>query len=290
MLTRSFLYVPADNERALAKASSLGADVIIIDLEDAVSPGSKTAARVAALTFLESRPANIVALRINGAGTPFHEADIALVRRAKVPFVVLPKVAEARDLDIGVEATIWPMIETPRAILSVGAIAEAAARHASARAHTPALIAGTNDLALELTIRPERDLVRPALSQMVLAARAFGAAPIDGVTNDFRDAERLAAEAADARRLGMAGKTCIHPSQVEPVNRAFTPDEAEVAHARDVIAAMETAQRDGRSVATLNGVMVEELHVVAARRTLAAAGMSEVLQPAGGRTPGGGHT
>lgn len=270
-LRRTILYVPADNARALAKAADLSADGVIVDLEDAVAPDRKDAARQSAreaVRTLASRKET--ALRINGADTPWHEADVALAAELGVP-VVLPKVREAGDvarLAARVGAPVWPMMETAEAILDALAVAKAAATTGDA-----ALIVGTNDLAAELraTPGPDRANLAFALQAVVLAGRAANLDVIDGVMNDIGDEAALVAEAKAGQALGMSGKTVVHPSQIGPVNTVFSPSDEEVGHAQAIIAALEGAERDGRSVATLDGRMVERLHADAAARVLALA-------------------
>ena len=267
-LRRTVLYVPADNARALEKSAGLPADVVIVDLEDAVSPERKEAAREAARGALS--PDRPVALRINAEGTPWHEADVALAAEVAVP-VILPKVRGPGDVErlaTGIPGAVWPMMETAEGILAAAAIARAAAATGPA-----ALVVGTNDLAAELgiTVDAGRTALATALQLTVLAGRAAGLDVLDGVFNDVRDEPGLIAEATAGRALGMTGKTVIHPGQIGPVNRVFTPDEDAVRHARAIVAALEEAERAGRSVATLDGRLVERLHVDAAERTLALA-------------------
>ncbi|UOM36335.1 CoA ester lyase [Acuticoccus sp. I52.16.1] len=273
-LRRTVLYIPADNARALAKAAELPADAVIVDLEDAVAPDRKAAARDAARQAVETlTPLKEVALRVNGADTEWHAQDVALAAGLAVP-VVLPKVKTADDVArlAAAAGTVWPMLETAEGVWNALAIARAAVASGGGAAAT-ALIVGTNDLALELGADPgvDRANLAFALQAIVLAGRAAGADVIDGVMNDFRDEAGLVAEAKAGRALGMTGKTVIHPAQIGPVNAAFAPSEGEVAHARAVVAAMEEADAAGRSVATLNGRMVERLHADAARRVLALA-------------------
>jgi citrate lyase subunit beta/citryl-CoA lyase len=275
VLRRTVLYVPADNPRAVDKARELPADVIL-DLEDAVPPERKDEARAAVANVPDlGKP---VALRINPADTPWHAQDVAAVRAAGVSTVVLPKVRAARQVaELGTQlgACVWPMIETAQAVLDAPAIAEAAAATGDS-----ALVLGTNDLAAELGAAPgdDRAQISHALQQTVLAGRAAALDIIDGVHNALRDEAGLVAEARAARAMGMTGKTVIHPAQIVPVNAAFTPDAAEIGHARAVLQAMDTAAREGRSVATLDGRLVEELHARAARRTLAIAAAAGVIR------------
>ncbi|MCF3933798.1 CoA ester lyase [Acuticoccus sp. M5D2P5] len=267
LLRRTVLYVPADNERALAKARDLPADVVVVDLEDAVSPERKDAARKAAATVLDL--GKEVALRVNAEGTPWHLDDIAFAREAKVANLVLPKVRVAEDVARLAEAsgaTVWPMMEAAEGILNAGSIAVAAAKTGAA-----ALIVGTNDLAAELgaIVGPARAQLSLALQQTVLAGKAARLDVIDGVMNDVKDIDALIVEAEAGRALGMTGKSVIHPAQIEPVNRVFSPKEAMLAEARAIVAALEAAEAEGRSVATLDGRLIERLHVDAAKRVIA---------------------
>lgn len=279
-LRRTLLYVPSDNPRALAKAAGLHADLLIIDLEDAVAPVRKDSARAAARDMLDDGDGGGIMLRINPVGTFWHEADIALAAAAGAG-IVLPKVRSAADVQaaaaLGV-GPVWPMIETAEGVLRAHEIAVAAAATGDA-----ALVLGTNDLAAELRVRPGRDRAElaVALQLTVLAGRAAGLDVIDGVFNDITDVAGLVAEAETGCALGMAGKCVIHPGQIGPVNAVFTPDEAAVAAARAVIAALDEARRAGRVVATLDGRLVEELHADEARRTLALAEAAAAVLAAG---------
>ncbi|WMS44093.1 CoA ester lyase [Acuticoccus sp. MNP-M23] len=265
-MRRSILYVPADNPRALEKASTLDADAIIVDLEDAVAPERKEAARQAARAF--SGFPREVALRINAAGTPWHDADLEAA--AGFAAVVLPKVRSAADIAAldAKGACVWPMLETAAGILAAGEIAEAAGRTGNA-----ALILGTNDLAAELGIAlsADRAELSHALQTAVLAARAHRLDGIDGVFNNTADVDGLARESAAGRALGMNGKSVIHPAQIDPVNAAFSPQPDEIEAARRIIAAVDAAHAEGRSIAVLDGRMVEALHAEAARAVLSRA-------------------
>jgi citrate lyase subunit beta/citryl-CoA lyase len=272
---RSVLYMPSSNERALEKAKGLPADALILDLEDAVSPDAKEQGRVNACAAVASGEygKKILTIRVNGIGTQWHEDDLKAAAAAKPAAVVVPKVNsadEVRQIEAtlnaagNTETAIWAMIETPAAILAAADIA----------ASTPRLttfIMGTNDLIKELRgrITPDRIALIPALSQAILAARAADKLVIDGVYNDVKDEVGFVAECRQARILGFDGKTLIHPGQVEPANELFAPSEDEIEHARAVIAAFEAAQAEGKGVVTVNGKMIENLHVDEARRALA---------------------
>ena len=273
---RSVLYLPASNERALEKAKSLPVDGLILDLEDAVAPDAKSAARELACAAAVSGAYGMreLTIRINGLGSPWHEDDLAAVCAAGPAGIVVPKVSradEVRSLASAMTAAgapehtaLWAMVETPRAILDCVAIGSASER-------LTVLVLGTNDLVKELgaQVVPGRTPLVTALSMAVLGARAAGVAVLDGVYNDVRDADGFMAECRQGRALGFDGKTLIHPGQVETANRVFAPSDDEVDTARRTIAAFEAAQAEGRGVATLDGRLVESLHVDTAHRVLA---------------------
>jgi citrate lyase beta subunit len=266
---RSILYVPANRASAIQKARTLAADAVILDLEDAVQPDAKAAARAAAVAAaLEGGWGNRqLFLRVNGIGTPWHADDMVAAAVDGFAGVVVPKVdtaAEAASLVARAGGRpVLAMIETPAAVLDAPAIA--ATRGVSA------LIAGMADLAKALRCGsdPARTPLLHSLSAIVLAARAGAIACFDGVFTQFRNEAGFWAEAAQGRLLGFDGKTLIHPSQIIPCNETFSPSPEEVAHAHAVIAAYHAALAEGRGVATLDGQMVELLHVEQAQRLLA---------------------
>ena len=265
---RSVLYVPADKPRAMEKAAGLDADAVIFDLEDAVAPEAKDGARdhlADALGRDWGRKLRLV--RVNGAGTPWHGADLALAERTRPDAVLLPKVggAEAVALAAGAlpgQVAVWAMIETPAGVLAAPAIAAAP--------RMGGLVMGTNDLAKELRSHGRAALAY-ALQRTVLAARAAGIVAIDGVCNAFRDEDALRAECAEGRAFGFDGKSLIHPLQIAVANAAFGPSEEEIDLARRQIAAFEAAEAEGKGVAVLDGRIVESLHVAEARRVMAMA-------------------
>jgi citrate lyase subunit beta / citryl-CoA lyase len=275
---RSVLYMPGANERALEKAKGLAADALILDLEDAVAPDAKTEARdrVCAAVASGGYGGREVVIRVNGLDTPWHAEDVAAAAKVGPASILVPKINSAEEVhavERALEAAgapdetlIWAMVETPIAMLDARAIAGASERLA-------VLVMGTNDLAKELHAEqvPGRQPLLTGLSLCLLAARAAGKAILDGVYNDIKNAEGFEAECRQGRELGFDGKTLIHPSQLEPCNRVFAPDEDEIAHAREVIAAFEEAQAAGKGVVTVNGRMIENLHVDNARRALAQA-------------------
>jgi citrate lyase subunit beta/citryl-CoA lyase len=270
---RSVLYLPASNDRALAKAASLPADALILDLEDAVAPDAKDRARekACAAALSGSYGHREVAIRVNGLGTRWHEEDLVAVARAGPDAVVVPKVESAdqvRHLVGALESAgaprrtvLWAMVETPRAVLHCEEIAGASDRLA-------VLVMGTNDLAKELRVDhvPGRGPLLASLGLCLLAARATGTVVLDGVYNDVSDGEGFEAECRQGRQLGFDGKTLVHPSQVQVCNEVFSPSSEAVQEAREVLAAWEAGR--GAGVITHRGRMVEALHVETAQRVL----------------------
>jgi citrate lyase subunit beta/citryl-CoA lyase len=279
---RSALYMPGANERALVKARDIPADALILDLEDAVAPAAKAEARdrVCEAAASGAYGGRVVTIRVNAIATEWHRDDIAAAAQAGPDAIVVPKVSSAdevhavesalRDAGAPDSTAIWAMLETPAAIMRAGEIAAASER-------LTVLVMGTNDLAAELFAQsgpahPDRAPLLAALSACVLAARAAGRTILDGVYNDVRDLDGFTAECRQGRAFGFDGKTLIHPTQVEPCNVAFSPAADEIEHAHRVIAAFEEAERAGTGVVTVDGRMIENLHVAAARRVLALAG------------------
>jgi citrate lyase subunit beta/citryl-CoA lyase len=273
---RSVLYMPAANERALEKAKAIPADAIIFDLEDAVAPDAKPAARDQAVDAVGSGAygRRELTIRCNGLATPWGADDVAAAAAARPAAVVIPKVDALATLDDvaarldagGASATmIWAMVETPTAIFDVRAIA--------AHPRVDVLVMGTNDLAKELRapLIPGRANLTPYLAVAVLAAREAGTVILDGVYNDVRDAEGFAAECRQGVEMGFDGKTLVHPSQVDPANEAWSPSPEEIEYARRVIDAYTEGEAEGRGVITVDGRMIEHLHVANARATLATA-------------------
>lgn len=279
---RSVLYMPGSNPKALAKARSLAADAIIIDLEDSVAPDAKVAARAQAVETVRAGGfgGREVIIRVNGAHTPWGEEDLVAAIAAAPDAILLPKVdgpgaimAAARALrDASAPPTtrLWAMMETPMAILSAGSIAATAA---DPDARLDALVMGLNDLAKETRARltPGRPALAAWIAICVAAARAHGCDIIDGVYNDLGDAAGFKTECEQGRDMGFDGKTLIHPGQIEICNATFAPTGAEVDSARAIIAAFTLPENAGRGAIQLNGKMVELLHEQMARRTLAVA-------------------
>jgi citrate lyase subunit beta/citryl-CoA lyase len=275
---RSVLYMPGANERALEKAKTIPADALILDLEDAVAPDAKVAARerVCAAVAAGGYGLREVTIRVNSAGTEWHADDITAAAAAGPAAVVVPKVDSAAavwDVEKALEAAgapdhtkIWALLETPIAMLDAREIASASER-------LTVLVMGTNDLAKELHAEhvPGRAPLLTGLGLSVIAARAAGKVIIDGVYNDVKDAEGFEEVCVQGRQLGFDGKTLIHPGQVEPCNRVWAPTESGLAEARDILEAWDAALAEGKGVATVNGKMIENLHVDNARRLLAQA-------------------
>lgn len=280
---RSVLYVPANNARALAKLAGIACDAVIVDLEDSIAPEAKADAREAMRAFLSgNRPGGKeIVVRINALSGQWGGEDLLAARAVNPDAILLPKVDNPRDIleadealeqtDAGQGLKLWAMIETPKSLLNLGPIVELG-RDPAAR--LSCLVAGTNDIVKDTGIRPGpgRRNLAPFLSQMVMAARAGGVDVLDGVYNDFRDAAGFMAECEAARDMGFDGKTLIHPSQVEPVNAAFSPSADEIAEAKAIVAAFALAENRGKGVIRLDGRMVERLHLTQAERTLARAG------------------
>ncbi len=268
---RSVLYMPGSNARALEKAKELPADVLILDLEDAVAPNAKAAARDQVVEAVEAGgygPREVV-IRINGSGSPWHADDLAAAARSSAAAVLLPKVEGAGQVRAAAAALpegmdLWCMIETPLAILHAEEIAAASPK-------TKCLVMGTSDLATDLGAlhTPHREPFTTALSMCLLAARAYGLAALDGVYLDLKDDQGFEAACHQGRQFGFDGKTLIHPRQLTGANRIFAPSNDDIAEADIIVTAFEQAQADGKGVVVVNGQLVENLHVVAARRLLA---------------------
>lgn len=273
---RSVLYIPGSKERALEKATGLVCDAIIFDLEDAVAIDEKVNARVLLAETLKTadygQRARIV--RINGLDTEWGEADVrafaaAIAEGAKVDAILIPKVSKAADLDAVAalipDVPLWAMMETALGMLNAPEIA--------AHPRLEGMVMGTNDLAKEMQTRFRADRLgmQAGLGLCLLAAKACGKIIVDGVYNAFKDEDGLKVECEQGRDMGFDGKTLIHPAQLEVANAAFAPSEAEVDLAKRQIAAFEEAEKNGLGVAVVDGRIVENLHIVTARQTLAKA-------------------
>ncbi len=267
---RSVLYLPASNPRAVEKARGLTCDAAVLDLEDAVAPEMKLEARAAAVAAAhEGGFGPRLGVRINGLDTPWGADDLAALRDAPVDLIVAPKVESAASVHAlsdgmrpGVE--LWAMIETPRALVDLREIAGAGGALAG-------LMLGVNDLAKDLKTgaAPDREPLKPWLAAVVAYARAEGLTAIDGVFNRIKDEAGFAAECAQGRLYGFDGKSLIHPSQIEGANAAFGASVEEVAWARKVVAAFAAPEVEGLGVISVEGEMVERLHLEQAQDFLA---------------------
>jgi citrate lyase subunit beta/citryl-CoA lyase len=274
---RSVLYMPGANTRALEKAKTLAADSLILDLEDAVAPDAKIAARQNILAALETgfgyREAVV---RINSLNTPWGLDDLKTFAHSKADAIVLPKVESAaqiqevakllKEFNARPDLTIWAMIETPMAIFKLPEIA-------GSHSLLEALVLGTSDLVKDLHARhtPSRVETQTALSLSILAARAFGLCVLDGVHLSLDDEAGLRQSCIQGRDMGFDGKTLIHPSQIAFANETFGPSLQEIAEAQERITAYEAAIQSGAGIAVLNGKLIEELHIQDAKRILALA-------------------
>ncbi|HEY0441246.1 MAG TPA: CoA ester lyase [Xanthobacteraceae bacterium] len=279
---RSMLYMPASNARALEKARTLPVDGIIIDLEDAVAPDAKQAARARVVETLKQGGfgEREVIVRINALDTPWGNDDLVALAHSAFDGILLPKVSDAAilervgtrllDLHVGLHVRVWAMMETMFAVLRAPEIA-ALAKDSETR--LAGFVLGTNDLVKESNARivPGRAPLTPWLMQCVAAARAYGLVILDGVYNGIGDADGFRAECEQGRDMGFDGKTLIHPSQVEPCNAVFSPDPADVAEARQIIAAFDRPENKDKGVLQIDGRMVERMHAEIARRTVAIA-------------------
>jgi citrate lyase subunit beta/citryl-CoA lyase len=274
--------MPGSNARALDKAKTLPADGVILDLEDSVAPEAKEAARQQVVDAVKAGGFGTreVFIRVNGVDTPWHADDLSAAAHAAPDVILVPKVSSPdtleligrRMLDMGTnhKTRVWAMIETPLAIFNILEIA-AAARDSETR--LAGFVMGTNDLAKDTRARlvPGRTPMLAWLSMCVAAARIHGVDILDGVYNDIGNADGFAKECTQGVELGFDGKTLIHPSQIEPCNKAFSPSPADVAQARKMIAAFDLPENKGKGVVSIDGRMVERLHADMARRTVAIA-------------------
>ncbi|MEM8563580.1 MAG: CoA ester lyase [Pseudomonadota bacterium] len=275
---RSCLYMPGANPRALEKAKSLPADMLILDLEDAVAPDAKVEAREVIQKAVSERAygSREVIIRINGLDTPWGKDDLAMAVAAAPDGILVPKVVDAEqvgDIDWALSDTgaasdlgLWVMIEMPLAILNIQEIAAA-----SDSSRLCGFIMGTNDLAKEMHAvpTPDRAAFQMPLALALTAARAFGLTAIDGVFNDIKHEQGLEAECEQGRVLGFDGKTLIHPAQIETANRIFSPDPQDVEQAQAIIEAFSQEDNAGKGVIKVNGKMAELLHLEQAQRLVA---------------------
>ncbi|HME28340.1 MAG TPA: CoA ester lyase [Pseudolabrys sp.] len=279
---RSVLYMPGSNPRALEKAKALSADGVILDLEDSVAPEAKEAARKQVVDAVKagSFGACEVFIRVNGVNTAWHADDLAAAAHAAPDAILIPKVSSAdtleligrRLLDMAADhrTRVWAMIETPLAIFNILSIAQAAS---DSETRLSGFVMGTNDLAKDTRARlvPGRAPMLTWLSTCVAAARIYGIDILDGVYNEIGNADGFAKECAQGVELGFDGKTLIHPSQIEPCNKAFSPSQADVEQARKMITTFDLPENKGKGVVSIDGRMVERMHADMARRTVAIA-------------------
>jgi citrate lyase subunit beta/citryl-CoA lyase len=279
---RSVLYMPGSNVRAIEKARTLPVDGIILDLEDAVAPSAKEAARNQVVNAVKAGGfgRREVFVRVNGIDTPWHADDLAAVAQCGPDAILVPKIGAVAqlervgqrllDMKVDLKTRVWAMIETPEAIFNINALAAEA--HDS-ETRLAGFVMGTNDLAKETRARivPGRAPMLSWLARCLLAAHAHKIDILDGVYNDIGNAAGFAAECAQGRDMGFDGKTLIHPSQIEPCNAAFSPNANEIAEARKIIAAFDKPENADKGVIDLDGRMVERMHADIARRTVAIA-------------------
>lgn len=275
---RSILYMPGSNARALEKAKTIATDALIFDLEDAVAPDKKELARAQVCAAAASGQYGYreIAIRINGLDTAWGHADLKAAVEAQPDAILVPKVDGAsmvRQIEVVMsqlgaadKTHIWAMMETPRGLLRAEAIAGASKR-------LEVMVMGTNDIAKELKSahHSERGPLLTSLGLCLLAARAHGLVIVDGVYNDIKNVEGFETECRQGREMGFDGKTLIHPSQVASCNEIFSPSEEDIDNANRIIAAFEEAVAAGKYVVTVDGRMIENLHVENAKRAVAQA-------------------
>jgi citrate lyase subunit beta/citryl-CoA lyase len=280
---RAVLFVPASNEKAIAKLPSLTCDAVIFDLEDAVAPEAKAAARERLKAWFAARPQDgpECVIRVNPLASEWGPDDLRAACVCAPDAILLPKVNTPRDVHDFDDALddanapenlgLWIMVETPKAMLNIGMLAEFGRDRA---ARLDCFVAGTNDLIKDTGVlaTPDRRYVVPWLLQMVLAASAGGLDVLDSVSNNFRDLDAFARECAEGAAMGFDGKTLIHPAQIEPALAAFSPLAEAIAEAEKVRSAFSLPENAGKGVISIDGTMVERLHLAQAERLLARAG------------------
>lgn len=288
---RSVLYMPGANKRALEKAKTLPADSLILDLEDSVAPEAKAQARdsVCAAVKAGGYGHRELVIRVNAIETPWGMDDLRAAVAAVPDAILVPKVSQPGDIVTAAKVLgsvhapgktrLWAMMETPKSMLNAR---EIAALGTEPEHRLACLVMGTNDLLKESRARAlhNRIAVVPWLAMTLVAARAFGLDILDGVYNDFRDDEGFREECEHGRTLGMDGKTLIHPSQVTPCNEIFSPTDEEVTWSRAIIAAFDKPENDHKGVITVDGKMVERLHLAMAERTVAIADAIDTMRNA----------
>jgi len=282
---RSALYFPATNAKAIAKARSLPADIVIIDLEDSVAPELKVEARAAALAAVAEGGfgPREVCIRANGLDTEWGLDDLSAIAGSGADAVLVPKISSPQDITTCQNALaaapaamqLWAMIETCQSVPQLDAIAAMAAT-----TRLSLWVMGVNDLAKEMRARltPERTPFLPILTMAVAAARGHGVAILDGVCNEFRDMDAFRAEAEQGVLFGFDGKSLIHPDQIAPCNDVFSPGEDELRWARAVVEAFQQPEAAGKGAIKVEGKMVELLHLYQAKRLI---GVAERIAAAG---------
>ncbi len=276
---RSVLYMPASNQKAIDKARTLPCDAVILDLEDAVAPEAKDAARDQALAAIRAGGfgRRELILRVNGLETPWGEADLAAACQVQgLDAVLVPKINDAGDVarydgrlsHAARETRLWAMIETGRVLFHLEGVAAA-----SRTSRLSTFVMGTNDLVKESGARltTARTALHTALSLSVAAGKAYGLTVLDGVFNGLDDPQGLEAQCAQGLEFGFDGKTLIHPNQIDIANRVFSPTEDEVAFARAVIAAFALPENADKGAIRVAGKMAERLHLAQAEKTVAVA-------------------
>lgn len=279
---RSALYMPGSNARAVEKAKTLPADVVIFDLEDAVAPEMKASARDAVCAAVKAGGygQRDLVIRVNGLDTPWAEADLTAAASAAPDAILIPKVSSPDDLlkagrllqalKAPESIRVWAMIETPLAILQAKDIAAVAQDETSRLA---CFVMGTNDLAKDTRARLKagRAAMMPWLMIALAAARAYGIDILDGVYNDLADEAGFRSECEQGRDGGFDGKTLIHPNQIAVANEIFAPSQEEIETARGIAALFDLPENAGKGAISHNGRMVERLHAEMAKRILALA-------------------
>ncbi len=270
---RTALYLPANRASAVAKARTADCDVVILDLEDAVSPDAKTQARSDAVAAVTQGGfgGRLLVVRVNALDSEWGADDCAALSAARPDAVLLPKISSAADIALArkhlpADLPIWAMLETCAAFLDIASVARGGLDSGLA-----AFVLGTNDLALEMrcTLDTGRSAMAPLLTQAVVAARATGLAIFDGVFNDIADDAGFASQCAQGAALGFDGKTVIHPSQLAAANAAFGPTDAQIARSHAIMQAFAAPENAGKGVIKVDGKMVELLHLREAERYLA---------------------
>ncbi len=267
---RSALYMPGSNERALEKAKSLSADLFIFDMEDAVSPDNKERARNLILNVLSNEKDDYrgkkILTRINSMDTVWANMDLECLQNSGTDGILFPKVSEVSDMlliqkrlvELNFKKTpeIWIMAETPKCVLNLGKILDEFS-------NIGGIVVGTNDLAKELVLPKQigRTGLLYALGSIILTAKAHNVITLDGVFNGISDEDGLCSEAKEGKNMGYDGKTLIHPNQIDITNTVFSPSEKEIDLANKIIEAYEKAKEEKSGVTTVDGVLVEELHV-----------------------------